>query len=112
MSGYRKTIQIKESELIEVIKKTISEGRQLILERPSCNDDWDCSDGKWCAPHPPCTASGGCWREGKGGCAPIRNDGLTIADDLEIPDKTVKDDNSNNTRPTDDVINDNPRTRK
>ena len=79
----------KRQKLNNIVKRVINEDRRLLTESATCNDDWDCGDGKWCGPHPPCEATA-CWRSGKGECAPIRNDGsIQISNGGDIEDVEV-----------------------
>ena len=58
---YMKTMKINESELRNIIKRTLNE-TQLLLERPGCSDDDECASNAVCA-----TAA----RDGDGACVPI-----------------------------------------
>ena len=83
---------MKESQLRNIIKRTINESG-LLLERPGCGDDDDCASNTVCA-----TAA----RDGDGACVPIcrkgrKGDGckpLSVADDSpkkEIGERRGKD---------------------
>jgi len=94
------------TKLNNVFKKVINE-RRLLTEAAPCNNDWDCGDGKWCGPHPPCDAAA-CAYGSKGECACIKTDCSgpeMVADfedieveDLEVVDTTPRDEEVINIR--------------
>ena len=91
MSKTNRIYKRLNNKLSNIFERVINE-RQLLTEKPGCNSDWDCGDGKWCGPHPPCGATACMWSN-KGECACINKDctvesvidgGVTGIEDEEI----------------------------
>ena len=80
------------NKLNNLFKKVINE-RRLLTEGKACNNDWDCGDGKWCGPNPPCDAPVCAWGS-RGQCVCIRTDCVgpemvTDFEDIEVGDEEV-----------------------
>ena len=78
-------LEIKESDLINIIKRTINESH-LLLEKKTCKNDNECPDGEMCAKH--CNPEACCIPICRGGaknkdCGPLS----IMPDDYDIKQK-------------------------